>query len=115
PTPRHDRVGTIRMTDIGQHHSIGLTQRYVVDRLIGAGAMAQVYLAEDARHGRRVALKILRPELGAVIGAERFLKEIAVTAKLQHPNVVPLFDSGEADGSLFYVMPFVEGESLRNR
>ena len=77
--------------------------------------MATVYLAHDLRHDRRVALKVLRPELAAVIGAERFLAEIKLTANLQHPHILPLFDSGEADGCLFYVMPFVEGESLRDR
>ena len=77
--------------------------------------MATVYLAEDLRHDRKVALKVLHPELAAVIGAERFLAEIKLTANLQHPHILPLFDSGEADGLLFYVMPFVEGESLRDR
>src|ERR1700704_4698210 len=77
--------------------------------------MATVYLARDLKHERAVALKVLNPELGAVLGVERFLSEIRVTANLQHPNLLPLFDSGEADGLLFYVMPFVEGESLRHR
>ena len=77
--------------------------------------MATVYLAEDVRHQRRVALKVLNAELGAVLGVERFLAEIRVTANLQHPNLLPLFDSGEADGLLFYVMPYVEGESPRAR
>src|SRR5207244_6939001 len=89
------------------------SDRYAIDREIGAGGMATVYLARDLRHDRNVALKVLDPELGAVVGAERFLAEIKVTANLQHPNLLPLFDSGEADGLLFYVMPFVEGESLR--
>jgi serine/threonine-protein kinase len=92
-----------------------LVDRYRLDREIGAGGMATVYLAEDVRHDRRVALKVLRPELAAVIGAERFLAEIKLTANLQHPHLLPLFDSGEADGFLFYVMPYVEGESLRSR
>jgi serine/threonine-protein kinase len=92
-----------------------LADRYRLDREVGAGGMATVYLAEDIRHDRRVALKVLRPELAAVIGAERFLAEIKLTANLQHPHILPLFDSGEADGALFYVMPFVEGESLRDR
>src|SRR5690349_22835161 len=77
--------------------------------------MATVYLARDLRHDRHVALKLLNPDLGAVLGVERFLAEIRVTANLQHPNLLPLFDSGAADGLLFYVMPFVEGESLRAR
>jgi serine/threonine protein kinase len=92
-----------------------LASRYDVRREIGRGGMATVYLAHDVRHDRKVALKLLNPELGAVLGSERFLSEIRVTANLQHPNLLPLFDSGEADGNLFYVMPFVEGESLRAR
>lgn len=93
----------------------GLEGRYTIDREIGAGGMATVYLARDLRNKRNVALKVLNPELGAVLGAERFLAEIQVTANLQHPNLLPLFDSGEVDGLLFYTMPFVEGESLRSR
>ena len=92
-----------------------LEDRYRLEREVGAGGMATVYLAQDVRHDRRVALKVLRPELAAVIGAERFLAEIKLTANLQHPHILPLFDSGEADSCLFYVMPFVEGESLRDR
>jgi eukaryotic-like serine/threonine-protein kinase len=92
-----------------------LVARYEIEREIGAGGMATVYLARDQRHDRNVALKVLNPELGAVLGVERFLAEIKVTANLQHPNLLPLFDSGEADGLLFYVMPFVEGETLRAR
>ncbi len=92
-----------------------LADRYAVERLIGRGGMATVYLARDLKHERRVALKVLDRELGAVLGVERFLGEIRVTANLQHPNILPLFDSGEANGLLFYVTPFVEGESLRTR
>src|SRR6476469_4526637 len=92
-----------------------LADRYRIEGEIGAGGMATVYLAEDLRHDRKVALKLLRPELSAVIGAERFLAEIKLTANLQHPHILPLFASGEADAHLFYVMPFVEGESLRAR
>jgi Tol biopolymer transport system component len=92
-----------------------LADRYTVERELGAGGMATVYLAHDVRHDRRVALKVLRPELVAVIGAERFLAEIKTTANLQHPHILPLFDSGRADSFLFYVMPFVEGESLRDQ
>ena len=92
-----------------------LSGRYDIDREIGRGGMATVYLARDVRHDRRVALKLLSPELGAVLGVERFLSEIRVTANLQHPNLLPLFDSGEANGLLFYVMPYIEGESLRAR
>jgi hypothetical protein len=100
--------------------SVALAGRYVVEREIGSGGMATVYLARDVRHNRRVALKVLKPDLGAALGPERFLAEIQVTANLQHPNLLPLFDSGEAraaDGGLllFYVMPFVEGQTLRAR
>src|SRR5687768_582602 len=92
-----------------------LSDRYAIDREIGAGGMATVYLARDLKHNRKVALKVLRPELAAMVGPERFLSEIQVTANLQHPHLLPLFESGEADGLLYYVMPFVEGESLRSR
>ncbi|HEX2722815.1 MAG TPA: protein kinase [Gemmatimonadaceae bacterium] len=92
-----------------------LADRYRIERELGKGGMATVYLAQDLRHGRKVAVKVLLPELAAVLGAERFLSEIHVTAALQHPHILPLFDSGQADGQLFYVMPFVEGESLRSR
>src|SRR5512143_883054 len=92
-----------------------LADRYEVQHEIGAGGMATVYLARDIRHDRPVALKLLNPELGAVLGVERFLAEIRVTANLQHPNLLPLFDSGEAEGLLYYVMPYVDGESLRAR
>jgi len=92
-----------------------LAGRYTLEQELGAGGMATVYLAEDVRHARRVALKVLRPELAAVIGAERFLAEIKTTANLQHPHILPLFDSGAVDGTVFYVMPFVEGETLRDR
>src|SRR5687767_16010942 len=95
--------------------STALEGRYNIDREIGAGGMATVYLARDVRHKRNVALKVLNPELGAVLGTERFLAEIQVTANLQHPNLLPLFDSGEVNGLLFYVMPYIEGESLRAR
>jgi eukaryotic-like serine/threonine-protein kinase len=90
-----------------------LEERYAVERLIGEGGMATVYLANDIRHDRKVAIKVLRPELAASIGADRFLREIKVAAQLQHPNILPLYDSGEASDFLYYVMPFVEGESLR--
>src|SRR5437763_16114282 len=86
-----------------------LTERYDIDREIGAGGMATVYVARDTRHNRRVAVKVPSQELGAVLGVDRFLSEIQVTANLQHPNLLPLFDSGEADGLLFYVMPFIDG------
>src|SRR5215472_12514388 len=92
-----------------------LADRYTIERLIGEGGMARVFLARDLRHNRRVALKVLRPDLGAVVGVERFQAEIEVTANLQHPNLLALFDSGVAGDLLFYVMPYVEGESLRAR
>ncbi len=103
------------MPDILTRIQAALANRYRVEREVGAGGMATVYLAQDLRHDRNVAVKVLRPELAAVIGAERFLAEIKTTAHLQHPHILPLFDSGEADGFLYYVMPFVEGESLRER
>ena len=92
-----------------------LAGRYVIEREVGAGGMARVYLADDLRHRRKVAIKVLKPELGQSLGAERFLREIETSANLRHPHILPLFDSGDADGSLFFVMPFVEGESLRTR
>jgi serine/threonine-protein kinase len=92
-----------------------LEGRYVVEKKLGEGGMATVFLAEDLKHKRKVALKVLKPELAAVVGAERFLTEIETTANLQHPHILPLFDSGEADSFLFYVMPYVEGESLHDR
>jgi eukaryotic-like serine/threonine-protein kinase len=92
-----------------------LADRYRIERELGAGGMATVYLAEDLKHRRRVALKVLKPELAAVLGADRFVQEITTTAALQHPHILPLFDSGEADGFLFYVMPFIDGETLRTR
>jgi serine/threonine-protein kinase len=95
--------------------SAALADRYRVERELGQGGMATVYLAHDLRHDRKVALKVLRPELSAILGAERFLTEIKTTANLQHPHILSLFDSGEANGLVFYVMPFVDGESLRDR
>jgi Tol biopolymer transport system component/tRNA A-37 threonylcarbamoyl transferase component Bud32 len=95
--------------------SAALADRYRITREVGQGGMATVYLAEDLKHDRRVALKVLKPELAAAVGADRFLAEIRTTANLQHPHILPLFDSGEAGGLLYYVMPYVEGESLRDR
>jgi serine/threonine-protein kinase len=92
-----------------------LEGRYRIERELGEGGMATVYLAHDERHNRHVALKVLKPALAAVVGAERFLAEIETTAKLQHPHILPLFDSGDADGFLFYVMPYVEGQTLQER
>jgi eukaryotic-like serine/threonine-protein kinase len=92
-----------------------LADRYRIERELGQGGMATVYLAEDLKHRRRVAVKVLKPELAAVLGADRFVQEITTTAALQHPHILPLFDSGEADGFLYYVMPFIDGETLRAR
>ncbi len=92
-----------------------LSDRYAIERELGAGGMATVYLAQDLKHDRKVAVKVLRPELGAVIGAERFLSEIKTTANLQHPHILGLIDSGDADGLLYYVMPYVQGETVRDR
>jgi serine/threonine-protein kinase len=101
------------MPELHEQLTTALADHYVIERQIGAGGMAVVYLARDLKHERKVALKVLNPDLGVVLGADRFLSEIRVTANLQHPNLLPLFDSGEADGLLYYVMPYIEGESLR--
>jgi serine/threonine protein kinase len=92
-----------------------LGDRYRIERELGQGGMAVVFLAEDLKHRRRVAIKLLKPELSAALGSERFLREIEIAATLQHPHILPLYDSGEAGGLLYYVMPFAEGESLRQR
>ena len=103
------------MTDALGKLTLALADRYVIERELGAGGMATVYLARDLKHDREVAVKVLRPELAAVLGADRFVVEIKTTAALQHPHILPLFDSGEADGFLYYVMPYVEGETLRTK
>jgi serine/threonine protein kinase/tetratricopeptide (TPR) repeat protein len=103
------------MTDVTSRLAAALADHYRLERELGAGGMATVYLAEDLRHRRKVAIKVLRPELAAVLGAERFVVEIKTTAALQHPHILPLFDSGSADGFLYYVMPYIEGETLRAR
>ncbi|MBI4421231.1 MAG: protein kinase [Gemmatimonadetes bacterium] len=103
------------MTDLGERLARALQGRYALERQLGAGGMATVFLARDVKHDRPVAVKLLRPEIAAVLGVERFLSEIRVTARLQHPHILPLFDSGEADGLVFYVMPYVAGETLRER
>jgi tRNA A-37 threonylcarbamoyl transferase component Bud32 len=92
-----------------------LADRYKIERELGQGGMASVYLAQDLKHHRQVAIKVLKPELAAVLGAERFVQEITTTAQLQHPHILPLFDSGSADGFLYYVMPYIEGETLRDK
>ena len=103
------------MSDPVTRLNAALEGRYAIERELGEGGMATVYLADDIKHERKVALKVLKPELAAVVGAERFLAEIKTTANLTHPHILPLFDSGEADSFLFYVMPHIEGESLRER
>jgi eukaryotic-like serine/threonine-protein kinase len=103
------------MGEITARLSTALADRYGIERRLGEGGMATVYLAEELKHHRKVAIKVLKPELAAVLGAERFVQEIKTTAHLQHPHILPLFDSGEADGFLYYVMPFVDGETVREK
>ena len=103
------------MTTLQSRLEPALAGRYSLGRELGEGGMAVVFLAHDLRHDRQVALKVLRPEISAEIGAERFLREIKMAAGLTHPHILPVFDSGEADGLLFYVMPSMEGRSLRER
>ena len=103
------------MTESTERLSSALADRYRILRRLGEGGMATVYLAEDLKHDRKVAVKVLRPELAAVLGADRFVQEIKTTANLQHPHILPLFDSGEADSFLYYVMPYIEGETLRQK
>ncbi len=103
------------MPDLLERLSSALGDRYAIEREVGRGGMAVVFLAEDLKHHRQVALKVLHPELTATLGAERFLHEIEIIAGLQHPHILPLYDSGEVEGLLYYVMPYAEGESLRQR
>ncbi len=103
------------MSAITARLTAALADRYRIERELGQGGMATVYLAHDIKHERKVALKVLKPELAAVLGADRFVVEIKTTASLQHPHILPLFDSGTADGFLFYVMPFIDGETLRDK
>jgi eukaryotic-like serine/threonine-protein kinase len=103
------------MTDVIDRLRTALTERYRIERELGAGGMATVYLADDLKHHRRVAIKVLRPELAASLGSDRFLREVEIAARLTHPHILPLHDSGEASGFLFYVMPYVDGESLQAR
>jgi serine/threonine-protein kinase len=103
------------MSDLLERLRGALAARYTIEREIGSGGMATVYLAQDLKHHRQVAIKVLRPDLAATLGPERFLREIEIAAQLQHPNILPLLDSGEADDFLYYVMPFVEGHSLRDK
>ena len=104
--PVTDRIAQINANLVG---------RYVVERELGAGGMATVYLAEDVKHHRKVAIKVLRDDLSASVGAARFQREIEIAAQLQHPSILPLLDSGEAGGMLYFVMPYVPGQSLRQR
>ncbi|HEU5217447.1 MAG TPA: protein kinase, partial [Gemmatimonadales bacterium] len=97
------------LTDALARLESALADRYRIERELGQGGMATVYLAHDVRHDRKVAIKVLRPELAAVLGAERFVVEIKTTAGLQHPHILPLFDSGTAEGFLYYVMPYIKG------
>ena len=92
-----------------------LAGRYAIERELGSGGMATVYLADDLKYQRKVAVKVLRPELASVLGPDRFLREVEIAAKLNHPHILALYDSGEAGGLLFYVMPYVKGESLRHK
>ena len=103
------------MATVTERLRTALTDRYAVDREVGRGGMATVFLAQDLKHDRRVALKVLHPQLAATLGPERFLREIQIAARLQHPHILPLYDSGQAGELLYYVMPYVEGESLRDR
>ena len=110
------------MGEITEHLSTALVDRYRIERRLGEGGMATVYLAEDVKHARKVALKVLRPELAAVLGADRFVQEIKTTAQLLHPHILPLYDSGStaaAQGGgtacLYYVMPYIQGETLRQK
>ena len=92
-----------------------LAGHYRIDQVLGSGGMATVYLAHDLRHDRQVAVKVVKPEIVATVGADRFITEIRTTAHLKHPHILPLFDSGSVDDALFYVMPYIDGESLRAR
>ena len=103
------------MSDALERLRAALSDRYRLERELGRGGMATVYLAHDLKHDRDVAIKVLHEDLGATLGPERFLAEIKTTAKLQHPHILPLLDSGEASGLLFYVMPYVAGDTLRDR
>jgi serine/threonine-protein kinase len=103
------------LTDLIEQLRTALSDSYQIERELGAGGMANVFLAQDVKHDRKVAIKVLKPELAAVLGAERFVVEIKTTAALQHPHILPLFDSGTAGNFLFYVMPYVEGETLRDK
>src|SRR5213082_2704819 len=103
------RAPSRRLADLIARLQAALADRYTIERELGRGGMATVYLAQDRKHHRRVAIKILKPELAAALGSERFLREIEIAAGLTHPHILPLHDSGEATGLLYYMMPYVEG------
>ncbi len=103
------------MPDTFERLKAALADRYAIEHELGSGGMATVYLAEDLKHHRKVAVKVLRPELAATLGPERFVREIEIVAKLTHPHILPLYDSGEADGFLYYLMPYINGDTLRER
>ena len=103
------------MADLLERLKAALADRYTIERELGSGGMATVYLSQDLKHERQVAVKVLRPELAAALGPERFHQEIKIAANLTHPHILPLHDSGDADGFLYYVMPHIEGESLRQK
>ena len=102
------------MADLLERLKVALADRYLIERELGSGGMATVYLAEDLKHHRKVAIKVMRPELAAILGGDRFLREVSIAAKLNHPHILALYDSGQAEEFLYYVMPHVEGESLRH-
>src|SRR5262245_59149580 len=103
------------MSTIPEELTRTLADRYLIEKEIGRGGMATVYLADDLKHRRKVALKVLLPERAAMIGQDRFLREIEIAARLNHPHILPLYDSGAAEGHLYYVMPYIAGASLRQR
>ncbi len=108
---RTQATGTVEVDQVRR----ALGERYQVERIVGEGGMATVYLATDTKHRRKVAVKVMRPELAATLGADRFLREVEIAAQLSHPHILPMYDSGEAGGVLYYVMPYIEGESLQAR
>src|SRR4029453_1602563 len=109
--PRTAATGVVEVTKVKR----ALANRYKVERVLGEGGMATVYLAQDLKYKRKVAVKVMRPELASTLGADRFLREVEIAARLTHPHILPMYESGEAKGLLYYVMPYVEGETLRDR
>src|SRR5882724_7685162 len=103
------------MPELQERLRIALADRYALERELGRGGMAVVFLARDPRHDRAVAIKVLRHEIAAALGADRFLREIQIAARLHHPHILPLYDSDQTDGLVYYVMPYIEGETLRHR